>query len=778
MSPIAGAAAVRRQLGRLVSGLLLLLPPLCAAAALFALLFYLDVERTLEEKFGGRRWDFASKVYSAAWTLGPGLVLVPGELDRRLGRRGYVETRAKPARPGQYRRLDRGQAGHAIEIFLHAFQYPDHREAGRLLRIDLDAAGRIQSILALADGSILPHALVEPVLITGLHGDLRQHRREMKIEEIPVPLVSAVVAVEDRRFFEHRGLDVRGIARAMAVNLRAGGIRQGGSTLTQQLMKNFFLTEQRTFARKLKEAVMAVVADRRFSKLEIIENYMTEIYMGQRGSVGVYGMWEAASYYFGKEPRDLSLGEIATLVAMIRAPNYYNPRKRPDAVLDRRNTVLAVLRQGGDIDERTYLDARAEALGVVPAVVSADSAWYFVDAVRAELSGDFPARVLTADGYTIFTGLDLELQAIAERAVAGGIGRIEAAYPGLVRGADQGPLEAALVVLDPRSGEVLALVGGRDYSRSQFNRVTNGRRQPGSLFKPVVVLAALGGQTRSKVHYRPNSKILDEEFEWEYEGQSWSPANYAGRYYGEVTVRTALERSLNTAMARLARDVGIEAVRDLAVRLGINEDLPPYPSIALGGWEVSPLEIAGVYSVFASGGIRRTPHTVQAVVDRRGRSSKSATVGDGARVVAVEDAYLTTHLLAGVMDRGSGSRARALGVSQPAAGKTGTTNNFNDAWFAGYTPELLAVVWVGFDKDNRLGLSGATAALPIWAAFMKEALAVKDPLPFEVPAGISLALVDADSGMLAGPACRDVVREAFLVGEAPSLACDAHGREH
>jgi penicillin-binding protein 1B len=746
------------------------------AGGLLAWRFYLQTDELLTGHFAGQRWDFPSRIYSDQYAVYPGLG-VDGELFAwRLKRRGYVEVRDRPEARGEYRYVAAdGELGHPrrLELFLRSFDFPGRREAGRLLDIRLDAGGRILGMHEGPGGEEIYSFFLEPVMLAGLHGELREDRREMKIAEVPAHLVRAVVSVEDRRFFEHRGVDLRGLARAFLVNLRSGRVRQGGSTLTQQLMKNFFLDNERTLTRKAREAVMAVMAERRFSKLEILENYLNEIYLGQKGGVGVHGMWEASAWYFGREPRELSLGQAAMLAGVIRAPNYYSPHRHPERAIERRNVVLRVLFDVGEIDHRTYRRALAEPLGTVPPVAATGSASHFTDFVRNELKENFPAEVLKSEGYSIFTTLDAGFQHVAERAVAEELDRLERDFPTLLR--EQGDrIEGALVVLNPRTGRILAMVGGRDYGRTQFNRVLNARRQTGSVFKPVVMLAAVGSEEVGRVHLLPTSRVTDEPFTWDYDGKQWSPANYSDKLYGEVTVREALERSINTATARIARDVGIEEIRDLAVRLGVDEALRPWPAISLGAYEISPFDVARVYSVFAGGGMKAEPLGVAKVVDRTGKVIEGNRL-EFERVIPAVDAYLVTHMLEGVMERGTGRRARTAGFTRPAAGKTGTSNDYNDAWFAGYTPGLLAVAWVGFDKAGHVGLSGATAALPVWTRFMKEALEDRPPSAFQVPAGIELVEVDPLSGLLATVACNDTITEAFLEDDVPTQHCGALG---
>ncbi|MFQ5477062.1 MAG: PBP1A family penicillin-binding protein [Candidatus Binatia bacterium] len=731
---------------------------------------YIGIDETLQQRFAGRRWDFPSRIYSDEIAVYPGIRVDDALFRSRLASRGYRSRTRRPAERGEFRFVDSAgeHSQRRLELFLRPFDYPGRREKGRLLLLELDEEGMVTRISSAEDGSEVFSFFLAPVPIAGLHGELREERREMTIAEVPGPLIRAIINVEDRRFFEHRGVDLRGLSRAMLVNLRSGSVRQGGSTLTQQLMKNFFLTDERTLSRKLREAAMALVAERRFSKLEILENYINEIYLGQKGGVGVHGLWEAAGYYFGREPRELSMGQIATLAGMIRAPNYYSPHRHPERALERRDVVLKILRSTGDLDERAFRSALAEPLGTVPPPPTSNSAAHFTDFVRNELQAHFPREVLASEGYEIFTTLDHGLQRLAVEVLDDGLRRLEEDFPTLAQSSAR--LEGALVALNPRTGAIVAMVGGREYGQTQFNRVINGRRQTGSVFKPVVMLAALGGERVGSKHFLPSSRVMDEAFTWEYDGRSWTPTNYEEKYYGEVSVREALERSINSATARIAREVGIGPIRDLAVRLGADPGLPAYPAIALGAWELSPLEVAKIYGVFANAGMSAAPMSVAKVVDRRGRIVEGNRV-QLRRVIPAEDAYLITHLLMGVMERGTGKRARRSGFTRPAAGKTGTTNDFNDAWFAGFTPDLLTVVWVGYDRKSHVGLSGAVAALPIWTEFMKGALAGRPPADFDVPAGVELVDIDPRTGLRASVLCSEVVTEAYLKGEGPSEQC-------
>ena len=686
-----------------------------------------QLENTVTEKFEGKKWVFPSKVYSDSYLLYVGAPLRFESLLEKLRRLGYYETAGEPRTKGEYR-ISRS-AG-TIEIYLHDFDYPTEQFKGGPVRLSLqgNSLSRIENP---ATGQEMYSLELEPELVTGLYERIWQERRLVRLADVPPLLVKAILAVEDERFYRHHGIDLVGIMRAMWVNLRTMSYQQGGSTLTQQLIKNFFLSDERTISRKIPEAVMALIAERKYSKDTILENYLNEIYLGQRGSQGIFGVWEAAQFYFGKPLSDLTPGECALLAGLIRAPNRLSPYRSYEAATRRRNVVLAKLLDDQIITRNQYDVALREKLPQRALVKVSNDAPFYVDYLRRELEENYSNAVLTKEGLRIFSSLDLQLQKIAERALVEGLNKLEAAHPALRKGDDS--VEGAIVVLRPQTGEIKAMVGGRNYAKSQFNRVFQAKRQPGSVFKPFVYLAALmyGGQ--SGIKYTPDTIVNDSQFTWTYDGRDWQPSNYRNEYFGAVTFRRALENSLNSATSRVAQDVGIRRVRDVAHRLGIQSSLPAVPSLALGAAEVTPLEVAVAYSTLANGGVRPRPLAVRNVIDQKTKVLEKRDVRSE-QVISPQLAFMMNDLLEGVLDRGTGAMARRWGFTRPAAGKTGTTNDYKDAWFVGYTPDLLTVVWVGFDGPSKLNLSGAEAALPIWTEFMKSATANMPVTDFTPPA--------------------------------------------
>jgi len=704
-------------------------------------------------------------VYAAGQSVAPGVSTRVIDLAGILARLRYSETRAAPGAPGQFHR---GPSG--WDIYVRGLDDAGHAAPARL-RLEMRGE-RVARVLR--DGQAVAAATLEPEVLTAAGDRPGEEFRPVQLAEVPVTLIDAVLAAEDHRFFEHRGLDLHGLARAAWANFRAGRITQGGSTLTQQLVKNRLLDSHRTFGRKLREAWLATVVEWQYPKERILEAYLNEMYMGQRGALAIRGMGAASRAYFRKEVHQLTLAEAATLAGMIRAPNTYSPALSVERARHRRDVVLGRMRELGRISAEDLEAARRQPVRVSATPAPGQPAPWFTDWVRQEVEERVGDDVSDArGGARIQTTLDLTLQRFAERAVARGLEKLEGAVPRLRR-ADAGErLQAAVVVIDPATGAVRALVGGRDYRQSQYNRAVSARRQPGSAFKPFVYAAALR-MRRSGPVFTLASRIDDAPITLEMHGQPWTPRNYEDRYEGRVSVRRALELSLNAATVRIAQEVGLKAVIDTARELGIQSPLAAVPSLVLGAFEVTPLELARAYAPFANGGQRLSALTGLETVWDGGGTVLARADAERTPVLSPAEAYLMTSLLEGVLASGTGAQAGALGVSGPVAGKTGTTNDGRDAWLVGYTPTLVALVWVGFDSGDAVGLSGAQAALPLWADFMKQAMDAYAPPPFETPPGVTIAQIDPTNGKLANNWCPLVTRETFLTGSEPPV-CDEHG---
>jgi penicillin-binding protein 1B len=712
------------------------------------------------------RLEDAALIYAAGQVLAPGVSVEAADLPGALRRLGYREIQSRPAAPGQFRR----DAG-AWEIHLHPRRDPRSTRPALLIRLAVDGS-RITQV-STGVGEPLEEIELEPETLTGLGGAANQLRHPVPLATIPQHLVQALLAAEDHRFFEHHGIDVRAVARAVWVNLRRGALAQGGSTLTQQLVKNLVLTPKRTWGRKMREAVLALAIERRYSKEEILAAYMNGVYLGQHGGFAVYGVGAAARSFFGKDVERLTLGEAATLAAIIRAPNTYSPVQHPDRARERRNSLLRRMRELGMLDDARLAQATKERLVVQRGTAINALGPYFADWVWAQVEQIQPVDEASSAGLRIYTTLNPILQRAAEAALVRGLDRLEGQHRALRRSDPAARLQGAIVALDVRTGEIRAMVGGRDYGQSQFNRVTQARRQPGSAFKPFVYLAALGQGPRGEPpNFTPASLLEDRPLTISTGRTAWTPRNYENRYEGTVTVRRALEQSLNAATVWMADSIGYDAVVRSAREAGFTSPMEAVPALVLGSFEVTPIELASGYATLASGD-RSQPTGLRAVVDREGEVSEPRV--ERAPGVRPDEAFLVTHLLRGVMDRGTGAPARGLGVQGPVSGKTGTTNDGRDTWFVGYTSRLVALVWVGFDERDVLRLSGAHVALPIWAEFMRTALdVVPAPAP-EAPPSITFRDVDAANGKLATTWCPVVIREAFLASTEPRDDCLDHG---
>jgi len=726
------------------------------ASAVCAPFVYSAIELSRFERADARRATF---IYAAGQPLAPGVHVQRVGLPATLARLGYAETRATPPSPGLFRR----SAG-TWEIYLRAGE-----DAAALVRLQV-VDDRIAKLTRA--GQDVASVTLEPEVLASATDRPGEDHKPVRIEETPRVLINAVLAAEDHRFFEHGGLDVRALLRAAWANLRAGRVKEGGSTITQQLVKVRLLSPQRTFFRKLREAWLAAVVESRYSKERILEAYLNEIYLGQRGPIAIRGVGSASRAYFGKEVHQLTTAEAALIAAIIRGPNIYSPAVDPDRAREHRNVVLAQMRDLKMITSDEFERARRAPVQVRSLASPGQSAPYFVDYVRQELEQRFEG-ISRVRGVRIATTLDLSLQRFAEAAAVRGLDRLESSLPPGYRRDPARRLQVAVLVVEPATGEIRALVGGRDYLASQFNRVTSARRQPGSAFKPIVFLAALRAGDGAPF-FTPASRVEDLPITLEFNGEPWSPRNYDDRYEGIVTVRQALEQSLNSATVRIAQTVGLPNVIETARALGLSGQLAPVPAMALGAFEVTPLALARAYLPLANGGIRPAAVSGIRTVQFGDDEVKPAAAEESARVVSPAEAWLLTSLLKGVVTSGTASAVRASGLPDVVAGKTGTTNDGRDAWFVGYSPRLLALVWVGFDNGEPHGMSGAKAALPIWLDFMKQALdAYPQKTDFETPAGISFADIDATNGKRAARACPVIVREAFLTGTEPPL-CDQH----
>jgi len=601
--------------------------------------------------------------------------------------------------------------------------------------------------------------------IAVLHGLSRRAQIWRSLDEFPKPIVDAVLIAEDRRFFRHGGIDVWAVIRAGVANLRQGGIRQGGSTITQQLARTLFLSGERVWGRKAREAALALLIECRHSKRRILEAYLNTIYLGHDGDVAVYGLPVAARHFLRKDLAVVRPDEAALLAAAISSPNKIladvSGRGRTG-----RDAVLTAMERRGAIDATGAREALARPLSTGPADARLHAP-YFVELVRDEM-----ARRLTLPSsgeVRVASSLDPSLQRVAEKAIQQELSRLERRRAG----AGRGRIEAALVALDPVSGRIRALVGGRRYQDGPFNRATRAVRQPGSLFKPFVYLTAFESRAGAQpASLTPATLVADEPLTIRDGGSVWTPRNIDGQFLGGVTVRRAILESRNIPAVRVAQEVGADRIADTAWRLGIASPLAKVPSLALGTSEVTLLEITRAYATLANQGIRTTPTTLGA--DPAPAGVAAAPLPAPERAVSAESAFLITHLLRGVMRDGTAKSSARWGLSEIAAGKTGSTDNLRDAWFVGYTPNLVVGVWVGLDDGSAVGFTGAQAALPIWATVMSAAVRRVPPNPFTAPEGIVFAAVDRDTGRRPSFWCDRgaTIEEAFLSGTEIAVGCD------
>src|SRR5579884_311249 len=614
---------------------------------------------------------------------------------------------------------------------------------------------------------------LEPALLTNLSGDGREKRVILHFSDLPPVLVRAVVSIEDKRFFEHNGLDLLRVGKAAFVDLRDRRKEQGASTITMQLARNLYLDPAKRWRRKLSEVLITIHLERTLSKEKIFEYYANQVYLGHRGPFDVNGFGEAARVYFNKDAARLTLPEAATLAGMIQRPSYFDPFRSPDRVIERRNIVLELMKQNGYITPQQCEAAQAAPLGVHPGQPAAASTQYFLDfasdAVHRQLSDD-----VSHVAANVYTTLDPRLQLAAEQAIEDGMKLVDNRVR---KRKERGAMpEAALIALDPHTGEIKALVGGRNYAASQLDRAL-AKRPPGSVFKPFVYAAAMdsaveGGPTL----FYPASLVDDEPTTFRYARQTYSPGNFRNEYMGEVTFREALMHSLNVATIKVAQEVGFDRVIAIARRAGITSDLQPTPAVAIGAYGVTPLEIARAYTMFANDGIRVQPHSIDSIVQHDGTELYHAEP-DSRLALDPRVNFLMVSMMEDVINHGTAAGVRGMGFKLPAAGKTGTSH---DGWFAGFTPRLLCIVWVGFADYRDLDLEGAHSALPIWAEFMKSAArfaAYRDTQTFKAPAGVVKATVDPTTGMLAMPYCPRQETDYFVDGSQPAEKCTVHTEE-
>jgi penicillin-binding protein 1B len=755
---------------------------LCFAATYY----YVRFAHLIDERLRGARETVFPRVFARPLELRRGQSMTDRQLIDRLNELGYA-SRDRVEKPGEFA-IGAGAVaimprspelkGQVVRVVFQRTVAADAKNAARR-----PAPPRLADrVLRLELGTKASERLIlDAPVLTALAVGEREKRRPVSLAVIPERMQQAVLAIEDRRFYEHPGIDPIGIVGAIVTNIRGKRTYTvGASTITQQVARNVFLPKmfpgmtlkdarEKSLRRKLLEAWVSLIITTRASKDAILEMYLNDMGLGQRGSFGIVGVPEAARLFFGKDVSNVTLAEAATIAGVLQSPSALSPFSNPERCKERRNVVLQAMVDAGYIAEAAADRAVHEPLIIVQRALESEAP-YFVDYVGQTLTDQYPGlTTTTTQAVDVHTTLDLHLQRLAQDAVRDGLTHVDA----MVSRRNRGKAEAALIAVDPRNGEILAFVGGRSYNQSQYDRAILSRRQPGSVFKPFVYLAAFEEAARSgRTDVTPASITNDEQETFEFDDQVWTPENYEHEYDGPITYRRALAHSRNLGTIHVAQAAGYDRVAAFWKSLGVGASPRAYPSIALGVFEATPYEIATAYTLFPNGGaIRPLKHIMRITSGGKDVTKKDA----GPREVARPDTtFLVTNMMRSVLNEGTAATARTNGFTLDAAGKTGTTNDLRDAWFVGFTPELLTVVWVGFDDNKPVGLSGAKAALPIWTQFMKSALAGRASVPFEAPVGITFIDIDAETGKLAGPRCPKVITESFLSGTEPQTVCDVH----
>jgi penicillin-binding protein 1B len=703
---------------------------------------YLDA--WVRQRFDSHVWQLPARVYARPTELYAGRVLSRDDMLRLLDLMRYRNAAGAPT-PGSY-----VARGNTLTIHTRGFSDSDGGERAQRIQVTL-RQGRITALKTGQDASV---ARLEPLQIGSIHPGHTEDRVFVPLERVPPLLVNMLIATEDQDFYRHHGLSFRGLARAMVANIKAGGLTQGGSTLTQQLVKNFWLTQDRTLLRKLMEMPMAVLLELHYSKEQILEAYLNEVYLGQDGGRAIHGMGLGAQFYFGRPLEELAPHQLATLVALLKGPSYYDPRRHPDRALARRNIVLRMARDEGALSENDYQRYRRYDLEVVPRGASPLYAFpAFIDLVRRQLARDYPPEVLGVDGLHIHSTLDVLAQLAAEKALRDQLKRRDPSGEGL---------NGAVVLVSPAQGDVLAVVSSRHAREAGFNRALDAVRPIGSLVKPMVLLSAL----KQPEQYSLATLVNDAPIQLPLpNGDVWAPRNYEGDSLGPIPMLDVLVHSRNQATVRLGMDVGLKKVAGTLKQLGVHRDVPLYPSILLGSLGMTPFEVAMMYQPLATGGFATHLRSITDVLDKDGTPLARYPV-DTEEVLDSGPAFLIQWAMQQVVERGTGRAARAvLPADLIVAGKTGTSDDYRDAWFAGFSANHLAVVWVGRDDNGNAGVTGATGALPVWSQLM--ASLPQRSLSQRLPAGVEAVWMAPGGDRRSAEGCEGARRYPMMAASIP-----------
>lgn len=723
--------------------------------------FWISVGHMIDKRLGGGEDRPMPRIFGRALEIRTGQPLSVAELRSRLNNVGYSEN-PKPEQPGEFSATATG-----LQLMTKA----EPGSTPHLVKIDFSrgGAGTMVTKITPAAGKPVEQLTLESPLLAALASGER--RRYVPLNMIPKRMVNAVLAIEDRRFYQHPGVDPIGTIGALWRNVFGSkAYLAGGSTITQQIVKNTFLTPEKSPKRKIAEQFIALVMERRLTKDQILELYLNEVVLGQRGPFEIHGVAEASRVFFGVDLRNISIAQAATIAGVIQSPSRLSPFRNGERALERRNVVLKEMADAEFITPAEKTQAQAEPLGVSARAME-NEAPYFVDYVSQLVDEGYAGLLKPDAAVDVYTTLDVHLQRLAQEALADGIVQVDKQLKARKR---SGVAQAAMVVADPRTGDILAMIGGRAYSQSQYNRAVTSRRQPGSTFKPFVYLSAFEKMAETgSGELTPATIQIDEPTTWiDDQGKPYSPGNYQNEYDGPVTLRFALAHSRNIVAIKVAEQTGYDLVADLWKRVGEGTPAKPYPSIALGVFEASPMEMASAYTIFGNAGVEHPLRAITRIVENG--QPKKVKFEEPRQVARPETTYQVLNMMRSVINEGTAAAARSAGFTLDAIGKTGTTNDQRDAWFIGMTPDLLTAVWVGFDNNNPIGLTGSQAALPIWTSFMKRATAGRADKGFPVPDGLVFVDIDKATGKLATPGCPKTIREAFLIGTEPGELCPIH----
>ena len=715
-------------------------------------IYLIQLDNIVRDKFEGKRWDIPAKVFARPLEIFNNAPVNQADMLEELKLLGYKSSE-NYTKTGHY-----FSNGNTMYVHTRGFDFGDSVDPEQILKITF-APNYIADVSATKPSST-GIARLEPMLIGGIYPQHNEDRVLIKLNKVPKPLIEALIATEDRNFYSHHGISVRGTARAIVSNI-TGGKRQGGSTLTQQLVKNFYLTPERTLKRKVNEALMSVLVDFHYSKSEILEAYLNEVNLGQSGNYSINGYGLASQFYFGLPLQELNIAQQAYLVGLVQGPTLYNPWRNPEGALKRRNIVLNNMVVMGYLTPEQYEIESARPLGVVAKpTIGAARFPDFLDVVRRQLKSEYQESDLTNQGLRIFTTLDPVAQIKVQNSFKSSVNNLSKSNPRRLK-----DLQGAVVIVHPENGELVAVVGSTQ-NFTGFNRALDARRQVGSLLKPIIYLTAI-----ESGRYNWASPIVDSVITIPTDGKNWTPKNYSGREYGTVPMVQALANSYNLSAVRLGQEFGLMAFKNQLIKFGVkSENIPNYPSIFLGAVDLTPMEMAGIYGNFATGGFKYPTKAIRSVVDSNGRVLEHYGLTVQQTIDPVS-AYILNYGLQQVISIGTGRAAyNSLPSSLNLAGKSGTTNDTRDSWFAGYSGNYVTVVWLGLDNNAVTGLTGSSGALPVWSNVMKQLR--QKPVNLRQPDNVQWHWVDTQSGYLSGQGCAGAIRIPLAISQIPRHATE------